>query len=46
MIARPDFAAWRRGLATLLVALALLFPFYWMVITALQGEAPSTSAAS
>jgi multiple sugar transport system permease protein len=39
VIARPDFAAWRRGLATLLVALALLFPFYWMVITALQGEA-------
>jgi multiple sugar transport system permease protein len=39
VIAPPDFAAWRRLLATLLVALALLFPFYWMVITALQGEA-------
>ena len=39
MTGRPDFAAWRRGAATLLIALALLFPFYWMVITALQGEA-------
>jgi multiple sugar transport system permease protein len=34
-----NFAAWRRGAVTLLIALALLFPFYWMVITALQGEA-------
>lgn len=39
MTGGPDFAAWRRGAATLLIALALLFPFYWMVITALQGEA-------
>ena len=39
MTGRPDFAAWRRGALTLVIALALLFPFYWMVITALQGEA-------
>ncbi len=39
MTARPDFAAWRRLAATLLLAIALLFPFYWMLITALQGEA-------
>lgn len=36
---RADLAAWRRLAVTLAIALALLFPFYWMVITALQGEA-------
>jgi multiple sugar transport system permease protein len=36
---RPDLAGIRRAAAATLIALALLFPFYWMVITALQGEA-------
>jgi multiple sugar transport system permease protein len=36
---RPDLAGTRRAAAATLIALALLFPFYWMVITALQGEA-------